>query len=96
MTEGHFYFPAYNSRNKSIVSLDIYDYLGEPLIDEENGQLEKFKTARKFPYFLPTMFRAGNSDVEILFEYPHLQSKYNFCPNCKSYQLSFEEFGLFD
>ena len=99
MTEGHCYFPAYNSRNKSVVNLDIYDYLKEeeaPRIDEENSELEKFHAARKAPYFLQTMFKTGNPDLKILFEYPHLQSKDNFCPKCKSYELSFEEIGLFD
>jgi hypothetical protein len=99
MTEGHFMFPAYNSRNKSIVNLDIYDYLETARlqsIEYKNGIEPTFETKRKFPYFLPKMFKINKTDISIISESPYLQSTLNFCPKCKNCTLNFTEIGLLD
>lgn len=99
MRQGHFMFPAYNSRNKSIVNLDIFDYLepdGLQSIEYKNGEEQTFETKRKFPYFLPRMFKIIKTDVGIISESPHLQSNLNVCPKCRKFTLNFTESGLFD
>jgi hypothetical protein len=99
MIPGYFYFPAYNSKNKAVVSLDIFRYLEMKefkAMDGGNSELERFKLARKAPYFLSSMYKIDPGNVELLSESPYLQSKYNFCPQCKTFQLIFEEYGLFD
>jgi len=99
MTQGIYYFPAYNSRNKSVVEINIYQYLAIEefnIAGEINSELKRLKKARKYPYFLSNMYKKTSPEPKILSEIPYLQSQFNFCPQCKTHLLAFEETGLCD
>ena len=78
--------------------MDIYDYLEPDGLHSEEylmGEDQYFATQRKFPYFLPRMFKF-KAYAKKISKSPRLQSKLNLCPKCKNFTLSFTESGLFD
>jgi hypothetical protein len=100
MTQGFSYFPAFDSRRKTVIQLDISDGMEivyEKFIDLENTETEIQKYKGKIPYFEKSMFRRKGSAGELISTKPlYLQRENNYCPKCAKYKLSFEVVGLFD
>ncbi|HEY4967579.1 MAG TPA: hypothetical protein VII28_14335 [Puia sp.] len=93
MIMGYNYFPAYQALEKRVVQVNIYRYLEIEefrLPGEKNAELSIFKSLRLIPYFEPGMFDKNGADSEIISEFPHLQSKHNYCPKCASFGLRFK------
>jgi hypothetical protein len=93
MILGYNYFPAYQAWDKKVAQINIYRYLEIEefrLPGEKNKELSIFKSLRLFPYFEPTMFEKNDRENKILSEFPHLQAKYNYCPQCGSFGLEFK------
>jgi hypothetical protein len=96
---GYHCFPALHTVEKKIVRIDIYKYLEIEelkLPEDDNEELKRFRTQKKLPYFEREMFEQNLFENEILSDFPHLQSKYNYCPQCGKYGLQFDRSGLFD
>jgi hypothetical protein len=99
MVQGYHYFPALHIVRKKIVPVNIYKYLeieACKLPEEENEELKRFKCLKKIPYFEKKMFGQNRCENELLSDFPHLQSKFNYCPQCGNYGLQFHFLGLFD
>ena len=91
-TKGSYYFPAFHSVKKKIVSLNIYKYLKIEKTkspDQENPEMVRFKSQNKFLYFEKGMFESKGFEIEFLSEFPRLQLKSNYCPQCGKMGLQF-------
>jgi hypothetical protein len=88
----HYFFPAFHTVKKKIVSLNIYRYLK---IEEyksperENPELARFRAQHTFPYFERGMFKAKTFEVGFRSDLPRLQWKSNYCPQCGKMGLQF-------
>jgi hypothetical protein len=99
MPQGCFYFPALYVDRKKVIQIDIARWLelnACPDSCSKNEELAKFKSEMKLPYFESEMFEWNGCENEILSETPHLQAKYNYCPQCEQYGLQFEVWGTFE
>jgi hypothetical protein len=99
MPGGCFYFPALHAERKMITQVDISRYLeinACPASGENNEELARFKSEKKLPYFDQDMFEWNGKENEILSESPHLQAKYNYCPQCEQFGLQFEVWEPFE
>jgi hypothetical protein len=101
MIQGYSYFPALDSKHKSVVQIDTNHFVD--LVDSKEfvidlAELEKLKEQGKIPYFVKGMFKKKRLfKEESISDAPlHLQSKHNLCPKCGKFSLSFEFVGLFD
>ena len=101
MFPGPSYFPAFDSKHKSVVQIDTNHFV--ELVDSKEfmidlAELESLKEQGKIPYFVRGMFKKRRLfKEESISDAPlHLQSKHNLCPRCNKYSLSFEPVGLFD
>ena len=92
LMKGHHYFPAFHAGRKKIVQINIYKYLE---IEEckspelENPELARLKSLNKIPYFEKEMFEQSDSENEMISEFPRLQLKSNYCPQCGKFGLQF-------
>ena len=97
---GKGYFPAFDSRTKSVVQIET-DKLVE-IVDQKElvinaDVLNAYKKEDKTPYFDKGMFRWRLFSGKPISGSPlYLQSKFNRCPQCNRYRLRFEFVGLFD
>ena len=92
MTRGYYYFPAFHSVKKKIVPVNIYRYLkieGCKSPEQENPELARFRSLNKFLYFERGMFESKTFEIEIMSEFPRLQLKSNYCPQCGKMGLQF-------
>ena len=92
MKEGYHYFPAFHAIKRKIVQIDISRYLDVAAClspEDENPELESIKSLDVIPYFEKGMFEQSGQEMEILSAFPHLQSKFNFCPLCGKFGLQF-------
>jgi hypothetical protein len=99
MTEGYFPFPARNSKSRSIISINLFEfpeYVETYQLDISRIENLKMKKMRHSPYFLEKMHNRNFPGYEILSEEPYLQSLGNFCPECEKYELEFRFAGFFD
>ena len=99
MPQGCFYFPALHADRKKIIQINISRYLelnACPESRDNNEELLRFKSEMKMPYFESEMFEWNGNENQMLSEIPHLQAKYNYCPQCEQYGLQFEIWGPFE
>ena len=95
---GYNFFPAFHAMEKRVVQVNIHRYLEIEefrLPGKYNKELTIFKSLKLFPYFERIMFEQNGLENEILSEFPHLQSKYNYCPKCGAFGLQFKIGKLF-
>jgi hypothetical protein len=93
MILGYNYFPAFQVLEKRVVQINIYRFLEIEefrLPGELNKELSIFKSLKLIPYFEPSMFSTNDSGIEIISEFPRLQSRSNYCPKCASFGLQFK------
>ena len=101
MIRAHSYFPALDSRHKSVVHIDTSNLVD--LVDSKEfiidlAELERLQEQGKIPYFVKGMFKKKRllGEKSISDDPLYLQSKHNLCPKCGKFRLSFEFVGLFD
>jgi hypothetical protein len=98
MILGYHYFPAYQPLEKKLVQVNIFRYLEIEefrLPGEPNMEQTIFKSIRLYPYFEESMFEKNEKENEILSDFPYLQAKYNYCPQCANFKLEFKVAKLF-
>ena len=99
IAEGSYYFPALQADRRKIIQVDISRYLeidACPTTRNNNEELLRFRSEKKLLYFLDEMFEWNGCENEILSEFPHLQSKFNFCPQCEKFGLQFQVWEPFE
>lgn len=77
---------------KEIVQINIYRYrkiAASILPEQENPELARFKSLHVIPYFEMGMFEQNGFEMDVLSAFPHLQSKFNYCPSCEKFGLQF-------
>ena len=74
----------------------VSELSASPESHENNEELARCKSEMKLPYFESEMFEWNGNENQILSENPHLQAKYNYCPQCEQYGLQFEVWGPFE
>jgi len=101
MVQGYAYFPALDSKHKTVIHIDtslFVDLVDSKEFSIDLAELERLNEEGKIPYFVRGMFKKKRLvKVKSISDTPlHLQSKYNLCPRCGKFSLSFEDVGLFD
>ena len=97
--QGYHYFPALHAARRKIIQINIHRYLeinACPESRDKNEELARFKSEKRIPYFEQDMFEWNGNENEILSESPHLQAKYNYCPQCEQYGLQFNIWSSFE
>ncbi len=87
-----YYFPALHSLKRKIVSINISRFLKIEKCkspDQENPELARFRSQHTYPYFENGMFESKTLEIDIMSEFPRLQLKSNYCPQCGKMGLQF-------
>ncbi len=95
MIRQHSYFPALDTKHKSVVHIDTSNLVD--LVDSKEfiidlAELDRLKEEGKIPYFVKGMFKKKRlvRENSISDDALYLQSKHNLCPKCNKYALSFQ------
>ena len=75
------YVPAINIKTKAIESVNYI----------------KYKNDSRYQFYINSNLKDNNKSSEIIMNYNlELNSKYNYCPNCRKFNLDFQIESLFD